>query len=109
MNIVVIISDSLRWDCLGCYGNGWARTPNLDRFARESVVFNRAYCGSFPTIPMRADLFSGRYVFQSRGWAPLGPENRTFGQILEEKLGNLPLNRPYFNLKRKKGERCIRK
>ena len=84
MNIVVIISDSLRWDCLGCYGNGWVRTPNLDRFARECVVFNRAYCGSFPTIPMRADLFTGRYVFQSRGWAPLGPEDRTFAQVLEE-------------------------
>ncbi|HID05801.1 MAG TPA: hypothetical protein EYP10_01505, partial [Armatimonadetes bacterium] len=34
MNIVVIISDTLRYDYLGCYGNRWVRTPNLDRFAQ---------------------------------------------------------------------------
>ena len=64
MNIIVIVSDTLRRDHLGCYGNKWIRTPHLGRFARQGLVFDRAYRGSSPTIPMRADLFSGRYVFR---------------------------------------------
>ena len=39
MNIVLIVSDTLRWDHLGASGNSWIRTPNLDRLAAQSVVF----------------------------------------------------------------------
>lgn len=38
MNVIVIMLDSLRADHLGCYGNEWIRTPNIDRLARESVL-----------------------------------------------------------------------
>lgn len=31
MNVILIISDTLRRDHLGCYGNDWIRTPHLDR------------------------------------------------------------------------------
>ncbi len=34
MNVFFIIIDSLRQDHLGCYGNDWIRTPNLDAFAQ---------------------------------------------------------------------------
>jgi arylsulfatase A-like enzyme len=30
MNIVLIVSDTLRWDHLGASGNRWIRTPNLE-------------------------------------------------------------------------------
>ena len=53
MNIVLIISDTLRWDHLGASGNTWIRTPNLDRLAAQSVVFERVYTGSFPSQPSR--------------------------------------------------------
>ncbi len=33
MNFIIIVSDTLRRDHLGCYGNSWIHTPNLDRFA----------------------------------------------------------------------------
>ena len=60
MNIVLIISDTLRWDHLGASGNTWIRTPNLDRLAAQSVVFERVYTGSFPTIPHRTDMVTGK-------------------------------------------------
>ncbi|MCD6325399.1 sulfatase [Candidatus Bathyarchaeota archaeon] len=82
MNIIVIVSDTFRWDFLGCYGNEWIRTPCLDKFAEKSIVFDKAYTGSFPTVPHRSDLFTGRYCFHTRGWAPLSPEEDTFPKML---------------------------
>jgi len=82
MNLVVIITDTMRRDHLGCYGNPWIRTPHLDRFAKECVVFDRAYCGSFPTMPMRADLMTGKYTFTYLGWEPLPAEEVTLQQVL---------------------------
>ncbi len=76
MNFVVIVSDTLRWDHLGASGNDWIRTPNLDRLASESLIFDRAYCGSFPTIPHRTDLMTGKWVYPYRRWTPL-PEDET--------------------------------
>ncbi|MCD6166571.1 sulfatase-like hydrolase/transferase, partial [bacterium] len=40
MNIILIVSDTFRRDHLGCYGNTWISTPNLDKLARDSVVFD---------------------------------------------------------------------
>ena len=42
-NILFIIVDDLRPE-LGCYGNEEIRTPHIDRFAQEALVFTRAYC-----------------------------------------------------------------
>jgi arylsulfatase A-like enzyme len=70
-NVVVICLDTLRRDHIGANGNTWIRTPSLDRFAREAAVFERAYIGSFPTIPCRTDLFTGRTTWPQRGWTPL--------------------------------------
>lgn len=85
MNIIVIMSDTLRFDHLGCYGNNWIRTPHLDAFAKECMVFDNAYQASFPTIPTRTDMFTGKYTFPFRGWTPL-PEDET---ILSEELGKM--------------------
>jgi len=84
LNVVVIVTDTMRRDHLGCYGNRWIRTPQLDRFAKECVVFDRAYCGSFPTMPMRADLMTGKYTLTYLGWAPLPPEEVTLQDVLLE-------------------------
>ena len=55
MNIVLIVLESLRKDCVNAYGQppwGKVHTPHLDAFARESVMFTRAYpeyrCRPFP-------------------------------------------------------------
>ena len=91
MNIITIASDTLRYDCVAYHGrgpNGWdivrPRTPNIDRFAQEATVFDRAYAGSFPTLPMRTDLFTGKLSFPFRGWAPLPPNERTLAEALTD-------------------------
>ncbi len=71
MNIIVVVSDSLRKDHLGVYGSQWCRTPRLDEFAEEAIVFDMAFQSSHPTIPMRTDAFTGRYGFPWYGWQPL--------------------------------------
>ena len=38
MNFIVIVSDTLRRDFLGCYGNEWISTPHIDRFAERAQV-----------------------------------------------------------------------
>ena len=73
MNVIVMVSDTFRYDYLGCNGNDWIGTEALDRFARRSISFDRHYLSSFPTIPNRTDLFTGRYSFPFHGWEPLDP------------------------------------
>ncbi|HML48258.1 MAG TPA: sulfatase-like hydrolase/transferase, partial [Clostridia bacterium] len=53
-NILWICSDQQRWDTLGCYGNPFVRTPNLDRLAALGVRFDRAYAQSPVCSPSRA-------------------------------------------------------
>lgn len=82
MNLVVIISDTFRRDHLGCYGNKWIYTPHLDTFAQDCVIFDRAYCASFPTMPMRADVYTGKFTLNYLGWAPLPRDEVILPEIL---------------------------
>jgi len=82
MNIIVIMLDSLRPDHLGFYGNNWIQTPNLDAFAQESIIFERAYAEGLPTLPVRTTLFTGKYTLMRRGWQPLEPNDITLAEIL---------------------------
>jgi len=71
MNFIIVISDTLRRDFLGCYGNKWIKTPNIDLFAEKCLIFDHGYSGSFPTVPHRRDVMTGRYTFTYTGWAPM--------------------------------------
>jgi len=84
MNLILIVSDTFRRDHLGCYGNSWMRTPNLDSLAEESVIFDRAYTASFPTVPHRMDLLTGRYTFTYSGWRPLSRDEVVLADVLRE-------------------------
>ena len=70
-NVIVIIADSWRFDYLGCYGNAWIKTPNIDKFAQDSIIFENAYAEGCPTVPTRKALFTGRYTLPVCGWGPL--------------------------------------
>lgn len=82
MNIIFVVSDTFRRDNLSCYAQRQVRTPHLDRFAEKCVVFNRAYANSFPTMPARADFFTGKHTFTYRGWEPLSTSETTLADIL---------------------------
>jgi len=83
MNLVVINIDTLRTDWLGLYGNDWVKTPHLDAFAADALVFDEAYLSSFPTIPCRTDLFTGRSGEPFHPWQALNYLEPT----LPEELG----------------------
>jgi len=82
MNVILIMADSWRFDYLGCYGNDWIRTPNIDKFAEEAIVFENAYAEGCPTIPCRRALLTGRYTLPYSGWRQLTPEDRTITDML---------------------------
>ncbi|NOY83197.1 MAG: sulfatase-like hydrolase/transferase [Kiritimatiellaeota bacterium] len=84
MNIIVIMNDTLRPDHLSAYGNDWCRTPNFGSFARTATVFDNCYAGSFPTIPNRTDLFTGRYGEPLHPWLPLSFNEITLPEIMRE-------------------------
>jgi arylsulfatase A-like enzyme len=85
MNVIVIINDSLRWDHLGCYGNQWIRTPNLDKLASEAAVFDYCYSEGLPTVPTRTTFFTGRFTFPFRGWQRLEPTDLLLAEVLWNK------------------------
>lgn len=60
-NILFILSDQHNPFVLGCEGDPWVRTPNLDRLAAEGVVFSNCYCQNPLCVPSRASLITGQY------------------------------------------------
>lgn len=62
MNVFMILSDELRADTLGCMGNDIIRTPHIDAFAKDAVVFENAYCNTPMCVPSRNSIATGRYA-----------------------------------------------
>jgi arylsulfatase A-like enzyme len=85
MNVIWITSDSFRRDHLGAYGNNKIKTPSLDTLAARSVRFQRHYAAGFPTMPTRADHFTGRWTMSFMGWSPLPSNVTTLAEILSQK------------------------
>lgn len=64
-NILFVFADQLRRMELGCYGGTEVRTPNLDRLAREGVLFSNA-CSTYPVCsPFRGMLMSGNFPMKN--------------------------------------------
>lgn len=61
MNVIFIITDAQRADHLGCAGNSYVKTPNIDNLAREGVRFSNYYCTNPICMPNRATLLTGLY------------------------------------------------
>lgn len=67
-NVLVIMSDQHKRDCLGAAGDPVARTPNLDALARASVRFTNAYCTNPVCTPSRASILTGLYTHNHQAW-----------------------------------------
>ncbi len=81
---------------LGCYGDPYARSPNLDRFATESVRYTRAFATAPVCSPSRSCLITGRYAsttgtHQMRSDFPL-PEDVHAWPALLRKAGYFTTN-----------------
>ncbi|MGJ8643551.1 MAG: sulfatase-like hydrolase/transferase [Luteolibacter sp.] len=78
-NIVFLMTDDQRWDNFGCYGRPEFRTENIDRLAKESVVFDNAYYAVAICLPSRVTMMSGRYLSNHKvGFSH--PHNYTFSK-----------------------------
>ncbi len=60
-NILIFIADDLARNELGCYGGQNVKTPNIDRFAREGVKFNRMFSSTTMCCPTRASIYTGLF------------------------------------------------
>jgi hypothetical protein len=92
-NLVFVLADQMRWDALGFVQNGLAmyrgkvkvRTPNLDRLAKQSVVFTTAYCQAPVCGSSRGSFYTGNTLRRT------GIANNNF---MEAKFYNtIPLHR----------------
>ncbi len=83
--IIFIMTDTTRWDMLGCSGNKNMKTPYLDKMASEGMRFERAYTCSPVSSPARSAIFTGTYPHSNAVWGndmPLGDNVKTIGQRL---------------------------
>ena len=96
MNLIFVVTDTLRADYIGSYGNKWIKTPNIDAFARQSVQFNNCYGEGLPTMPARRVFMTGREILPFEdvpqhngvsphlpGWRPLYEEDVTLSDFLK--------------------------
>jgi N-sulfoglucosamine sulfohydrolase len=60
-NFVFIIGDDISSEDIGCFGNPGIRTPNIDRLAAESRVFDNAYVTASSCSPSRCSIITSRY------------------------------------------------
>ena len=60
-NILLITADQLRSDALGCYGNDFCRTANLDALAADGVLFENSFTPNPICVPARAAITTGNY------------------------------------------------
>ena len=61
-NIIYIMCDDLGYADVGCYGQQYIATPNLDRMAAEGMQFTQAYAGSPVSAPSRACFMTGQHT-----------------------------------------------
>lgn len=82
---IIIMTDSQRFDMVGCYGNPSIHTPNLDAFSRTAMRFERAYTAQPVCGPARSAIFTGLYPHSNGSWTnsvALYDNVKTVGQRL---------------------------
>jgi arylsulfatase A-like enzyme len=78
-NIIYILADDMGYGDLGCYGQTHFKTPNIDRMAREGMLFTQHYAGCAVCAPSRSSLMTG----QTTGHTPIrgNRERKPEGQL----------------------------
>jgi arylsulfatase A-like enzyme/tetratricopeptide (TPR) repeat protein len=88
-SLVLLTLDTTRADHIGAYGHTLAETPTIDTFAREGLLFSRAYSVLPLTTPAHSSMMSGlyptRHGIHNNGDAILPDEVLTLAEILKER------------------------
>ncbi len=61
-NVLFVLCDDIRWDCVGYAGHPYLKTPHIDALAREGVNFANTFCTTSLCSPSRASILSGLYA-----------------------------------------------
>lgn len=88
-SLVLLTLDTTRADHIGAYGHSLAETPTIDGFAREGLLFSRAYSVIPLTTPAHSSMMSGlyptRHGIHNNGDAILPDEVVTLAELLKER------------------------
>ena len=90
-NILFVMSDDHTTQALGVYGSRLASlnpTPNIDRLAREGMLFTNVFCNNSICTPSRASILTGQYP-QTNGVIDLNGRLRGSRQYLPRELNKL--------------------
>jgi len=87
-NIIFILADDLGYGDLGCYGQKEIATPNIDRLAKEGLIFTDHYAGSTVCAPSRCALMTGLHTghcwIRGNALIPLRPSDVTVAELLKK-------------------------
>ncbi|MCE5205420.1 MAG: arylsulfatase [Porphyromonadaceae bacterium] len=94
-NIIYILADDLGYGDVGCYGQKYIKTPNIDRLATEGLLFTQHYAGAPVSAPTRCCLMTGKHL----GHAYIR-NNREIKDSSDFKAGQTPLPENTFTIAR---------
>ncbi|MEZ4904769.1 MAG: sulfatase-like hydrolase/transferase [Spirosomataceae bacterium] len=60
-NILIIFSDDHALNAISAYGSPYIKTPNIDRIAKEGVLYQNMFCANSLCAPSRATLLTGKF------------------------------------------------
>ena len=66
-NVILLLADDLGYNDLGCYGQKYIKTPNIDRIAKEGIRFTQFYSGQAVCAPARCVLLTGKHTGHASG------------------------------------------
>ena len=90
-NLIYVFADQWRYHAMGCVNQDQVQTPNMDRFAQESLQFDHAY-STFPLCtPHRGCLMTGKYPLSIGLWTncKIGLEEKLMLKPQETCIGNV--------------------
>ncbi len=87
-DIVLIYADDLGYSDLGCYGNEYHETPQIDALVSKGVRFTEAYSGAPLCAPSRIALFTGRYCARAGSYETTKGKWNETKYMLRESGGN---------------------
>lgn len=90
-NIVLMLGDDHRASALGCMGNSFMKTPQLDKLAQDGILFDNHFCTTPICCISRASIMLGQYASTHGIWD------------FDKPLSTEQVDRSYFQLLRKAG------